>query len=55
MEQSEQRIERLERLVSDLDSRVALMERPARDASARARTAPGEAGPGPEPGARLAP
>jgi uncharacterized membrane protein len=31
MEQSEQRIERLERLVSDLDSRVALMEHPARD------------------------
>jgi uncharacterized membrane protein len=32
MEQSERRIERLERLVSDLDSRVTLMERPAREA-----------------------
>ena len=31
MEQSDQRIERLERLVSDLDSRVRLIERPARD------------------------
>ena len=32
MEQSEQRIERLERLVADLDTRVAVMERPARAA-----------------------
>ena len=45
MEQSEQRIERLERLVSDLDSRVALMERPARDA--RLAPAPRPAKPAP--------
>jgi uncharacterized membrane protein len=32
MEQSEQRIERLERLVADLDTRVAVMERPVRAA-----------------------
>lgn len=43
MEQTEQRIERLERLVSDLDSRVSLMERPPAPDVAR------PAAPEPEP------
>ncbi len=47
MDQSEERIERLERLVSDLDARVALIEHPA--APARPPAAPLPTVPAPEP------
>jgi uncharacterized membrane protein len=50
MEQSEQRIERLERLVSDLDSRVTLMERPERGAEPREAREPERPERGGEPG-----
>jgi uncharacterized membrane protein len=55
MEQSEQRIERLERLVSDLDSRVALMERPARAAKPASAPRPAERAAKPAPQSRPEP
>jgi uncharacterized membrane protein len=43
MEQTEQRIDRLERLVADLDGRVASLERPTRDAAREALEQPARA------------